>query len=532
MHNNKDGIDRDTRIALARYEVISAYLALVPARGHKRKLLERLATKTWTDADGEPMTVTAETLRAWVRRYRRGGLQALRDKPREKRGVAVLTPEQCELVCRLKEDVPERSLERVIRIAEESQLVAPGVLRRSTVHRVLQVKGLSARKAQVPDAQDLDRFEADFPNDLWQSDMLKGPWLPDPARPGKVRQAHLYAFIDDHSRLVLHGRFDFREDLPILELVFRRAVQRWGKPRRLYYDNGLVYRAGHMHQIIASLGCHRIIYTQSYRPMGHGKIEAVNRSVRGQFLAELKVSPVRTLDELNEAFSAWVDLEYNAKVHSETEQRPIDRWRQGCDRVQYAEQEVIRQAFVWKELRTPDKTGVFSLLGTRYQVGPGLGRHRIEVRFDPEAMHEVEVWQGNKFVERTRPLQIQAHRRPTARQQEQHETQAPAKAPVANWLGHLVDKHRKQSLVESTPAMTHQQQREAADFELLALLEQRLAPGAFDKAAAQELLQRFGPFDPLAAAAALDAHLARGIPLDQHVGFYVDLIRMTLGSES
>lgn len=119
MQNDKDGIDRDTRIALARYEVISAYLALGPSRGHKRKLLESLAARAWIDAEGQPLVVTAETLRAWVRRYRRGGLHALRDKSREKRGVSVLTPEQCELVCRLKEDVPERSLERIIRIAEE-----------------------------------------------------------------------------------------------------------------------------------------------------------------------------------------------------------------------------------------------------------------------------------------------------------------------------------------------------------------------------------------------------------------------------
>ncbi len=66
--------------------------------------------------------------------------------------------------------------------------------------------------------------------------------------------------------------------------------------------------AWHMHQIIASLSCHRIIYTQAYRPMGHGKIETFNRSIRGQFLAELKATPVRTLDELNEAFSAWIPV--------------------------------------------------------------------------------------------------------------------------------------------------------------------------------------------------------------------------------
>jgi putative transposase len=90
----------------------------------------------------------------------------------------------------LKRDVPERSLDRLLRIAEGAGIIEPGRLRRSTLHRILAAHHLSARPAaKTADASDLDRFEADAPNDLWQSDMLVGPWLPDPERPGKVRRA-------------------------------------------------------------------------------------------------------------------------------------------------------------------------------------------------------------------------------------------------------------------------------------------------------------------------------------------------------
>ncbi len=263
--------------ALSRYEVVGQYLAMKPKRGMKRKLLEELSSRTWIGPDGEPYQVAAETIRVWARRYRQSGLQGLMDKERPRRGVAVLSAAQQELVCNLKREVPERSLERIIKIAEEMGLVASGVLRRSTVHRVLQDAGISARAGKVPDRKDLDRFEADFTNDLWQSDMLKGPWLPDPKRPGKVRRAVLYAFIDDHSRLLLHGRFSFNENLPYLELVFRRALQKWGIPRRVYYDNGQVYRSNHMKQIVAELGMHRVVFTQKWRPEGHGLCVATHR---------------------------------------------------------------------------------------------------------------------------------------------------------------------------------------------------------------------------------------------------------------
>ena len=326
--------DPDLDKALCRYEVISAYLALAPGRGQRGPLLRKLAERAWTGPDGKPVRIAAETIRAWVRRYRTTGLVGLRDVPRAVRGPKALTAEQVELACRLKREVPERSLDRIIRILEDMKLAPEGTIRRSTLHRALKGAGLSRRACRVPDRQDLDRFEADCPNDLWQSDMLVGPWLPDPERPGKMRRAYLYAFLDDHSRLLLHGRFSFRGDLPALELVFRRCLQKWGVCRRVYYDNGQTYRSDHMRQVVATLGMHRISFTQVRRPEGHGKIEAFNHYCRSAFLAELAASRITTLDGLNEAFLAWADQEYARRVHSETGQTPmIDAVRfSGCTR--------------------------------------------------------------------------------------------------------------------------------------------------------------------------------------------------------
>ena len=69
--------DRRRERALARYQVISAYLALDPPRGKRRSTRERLAAKVWTDERGRPFQVSPSTIRVWVRRYRKGGLAAL-----------------------------------------------------------------------------------------------------------------------------------------------------------------------------------------------------------------------------------------------------------------------------------------------------------------------------------------------------------------------------------------------------------------------------------------------------------------------
>ncbi|MEQ1506361.1 MAG: helix-turn-helix domain-containing protein [Myxococcota bacterium] len=512
--------------ALVRYQVISAYLALEPLRGQRRAVLDQLAARTWTGADGAPFQVSAETIRVWVRRYRKSGLSGLRDRPRPVRGIQALTPEVIELVCSLKREVPERSLDRLLRILEDMGKVDPGAVRRSTLHRALQKAGLSARRIRVVDAHDLDRFEAIGPNDLWQSDMLAGPWLPDPEVPGKMRRAYLYAFLDDHSRLLLHGRFSFKGDLPALELVFRRSLQKYGVPRKVYYDNGATYRSGHMRQIVAELGIHSILFTTAYRPMGHGKIEAYNRYCTSAFIAEVKASAIQTLDGLNEAFLAWADREYNGKVHGETGETPTARWRAGIGRVRYAEEEAVRRAFQWKETRKADKSGLFSLFGVRFQVGVTLARRSVEIRYDPEQVQEIEVWSEGAFVERLRPFAVQPHRRPKT-----EPAAAPPAKPVADWLSHLVEKRRAEGATEPGPREVVDEakaRRAAQDDAIVALLADRLDPAVRDDASVGRFLERYGPIDLAVATASVDQQItARG--RDLHVRRYLDAIRRAGG---
>jgi len=62
-------------LALARYEIIGRYLALDPPRGQRRQVLEQLAAKPWPWVGGDPIEVSAETLRVWIRRFPEPGAQ-------------------------------------------------------------------------------------------------------------------------------------------------------------------------------------------------------------------------------------------------------------------------------------------------------------------------------------------------------------------------------------------------------------------------------------------------------------------------
>ena len=119
-----------------------------------------------------------------------------------------------------------------------------------------------------------------------------------------------------------------------------------------------------------------------------------------------------TLDQLNEAFFAWVDEEYNHRKHSELGMSPKKRWLKDSSRIEYLDEEKIRVAFLWRELRTPDKTSVIKLFSRSYKVSATLAKQRVEVRYDPEHLDTIEIYLNGKFRQKAKPLEVSPHRGP------------------------------------------------------------------------------------------------------------------------
>ena len=76
----------------------------------------------------------------------------------------------------------------------------------------------------------------------------------------------------------------------------------------------------------------KLTHSQPGRPQGRGKIERYFRTVRDKFLVEISDSiagtgtPVASLAELNSLFTAWVEQVYHQRVHTETDQTPLQRF--------------------------------------------------------------------------------------------------------------------------------------------------------------------------------------------------------------
>ena len=128
------------------------------------------------------------------------------------------------------------------------------------------------------------RFQRRHRNSLWQSDIKYGPFLPiGPG--GTSKQTYLVVFIDDATRFVVHAAFYDSLEQAIVEDAFRKAIQQYGVPEAVYFDNGKQYRTKWMGRTCSKLGI-RLLFAKPYSPESKGKVERLNGAV-GSFLNEV-----------------------------------------------------------------------------------------------------------------------------------------------------------------------------------------------------------------------------------------------------
>lgn len=399
-----DGYDRNTEVALFRYGLIAPVLHDPPPKGLLEQALREIASGSYLSPVSGTVRVSVTTLRRYLKAYRSGGFEALRPFPRGDVGSPrAFSPKVLAKAIALRQEQPARTTQTLVDIlARDPSLVNEPLPNVHTLATHLRQAGKTRRLlAKTPRA--FRRFEKDAVNALWQGDAMVGPWLPDPQLPARKRRAHLFCFLDDHSRLVPFAQFSFDEALPRMERVLKVALLRRGLPKAIYVDNGQVYSSTQFGAALATLGIRRF-QTAPYAPEGKGKQERFFETLRTQFLPEVQASGITTLDALNESFWAWLERVYHQRVHSETHQTPLARFAAGLDQVRPVDPETLRRAFLWREQRSVRKDATISLQGNRYQVPSHLVGRTLELRFDPFDLAEMELYLDGKELGRARVL--------------------------------------------------------------------------------------------------------------------------------
>jgi len=357
-------MDEDAKRAIAvfRFGVIADLVGgRKLSRGEKESILREKVASRWDIPFSTRSHVSRSTILSWVRAYERGGRQLERLNPegRKDRGRSrVMDEEAIAALVSLKKDRMGVSLPVLLKEARTKGILPPRyMVSYATIYRIFKKHGVSEADHAYPDRR---RFEAELPNDIWQSDCMHGPRV---LGEGRMRKTYLFAFIDDMSRLIPHGEFYLNERIDCYIGALTQALLKRGLPRKLYVDNGPAFSTQVLRHAMASLGI-ALVHSTPYQPEGRGKIERFFKSVRIQFLPTIPDG--LSLADLNERFKAWID-EYHLREHGSTKEAPLARYAKHLHCVREAPKDLMDH-FRKRVTRKVDKDRTISLDGRLYEA--------------------------------------------------------------------------------------------------------------------------------------------------------------------
>jgi len=374
-----------------RFSVIGQLLALPPPDGETLEgEIERLAATTWPHPTkpGEERTFGSSTIERWYYAARAADdpIAALTRRVRsdaghEKALTARLTEDlgrqygahpswtyqlhHDNLAVLVEADPDKYGVEK----APSYPTVRRAMQRRGWVRRrVPKRKGPRQRQLEGVEPRERRSFEAPAAHAIWHYDFHEGSRrVVD--RQGAYHDAHLLGVLDDCSRVCCHLQWYLGETSENVVHGLEQAFLKRRLPRAIVHDGGAGMIAAETLNGLKRLGIISMP-TLAYSPEQNGKQEVFWGSVEGRLMAMLeKVEPL-TLDFLNRATAAWVEGDYNHKVHEELDCTPIERLLQGPDvsRPPF-DLDVMRLAFTRQETRTQRKSdGTVSIDGVRFEL--------------------------------------------------------------------------------------------------------------------------------------------------------------------
>jgi len=396
-----------------RFSVIAPLLAAPPGQGEVRAALRELVGKTYRHpVTGKPVRFGFSTLERWYHKARQAidPVGELRKRPRSDRGGhrslgLLLRPR----IRALYDEHPSwsyRLLHDNLRVLVESEPELGAVPSYAVVRRWMKENGLFRKKKRRPrrptagslvaeerlKTLEVRSYEVEYVGGLWHTDFHSGS-LPVLLREGRWVYPQLLGVLDDRSRLCCHVQWYLRETAETFTHGLSQAFQKWGLPRALMSDNGGAETASEIETGLLELGVlHEL--TLPYSPYQNAKQEVFWATIEGRLLAMLEGVEELTLELLNESTLAFVELEYNRKLHSELGGSPLERFLgeksvlRDCP-----SSDELRRRFRRKATRTQRRSdGTVSVEGVRFEV-PSRFRHleKLPIRYASWNLSSVDL---------------------------------------------------------------------------------------------------------------------------------------------
>ena len=384
--------------ALKRYQMIAPLLDESLDEGKRRQLREEIA---------ERYDVSKRSIYRYEEKYREGAFEGLRLMNREKRRSQELPDNYEEIVgeaIQLKREGPRRSVRQIIKILESEGYAPPGVIKASTLQRYLYNAGLGVKQMKrYTEKRETTsrRFCRAHRNELWQGDIKYGPDIR--LSDGRLIKTYLSSLIDDHSRYIVQSEFYDNQRQEVVEDTFHKAILKHGKCDSCYLDNGTQYTSNQLHTALAKLGI-RVLHAKIRACESKGKIEKFHQKV-DQFIAEIKVAHVHSLEELNRRWKIFLEQDYQKEAHDGIREyyksygvtvplggiSPLQEWNRDTRGLVFLDTTVVSEAFLHHETRRLDNAGCFSFGDVRYEASAALANAEVEIVYDPMNTEVIKV---------------------------------------------------------------------------------------------------------------------------------------------
>ena len=333
-----------------------------PIEDREAVLLAFLGGEISKQKAADILSCTTRTIENYRNLYRKSGQDGLKDHRHS--NYRKLSEKQKETLIALKKKDRWRSARN---IRDELKLS----LSEHQVQRILVSKGLG--KENLKRVKAIIRFEAEAPNDLWQTDIQGKIAFPN------IGILYLIATLDDHSRFVPAGKWYRTQGKMNVFQIWYESLSRCGLPDAMLQDEGSQYKARTRfgtadYEWYAKQAGIKLIWANSAQCKG--KIERFWKFVQGDFVPS--VINAKTIDEVNGAFKIWLakynyvfKSRYFGNVTHASKYKPSER------RLSQTE---LQTLLTVEERRKVTRESTISLYGKYYYVPKGYIGCRIWVK--------------------------------------------------------------------------------------------------------------------------------------------------------
>ena len=378
-------------LALFKFQIIAPVINNTHGFSSNEEYFKHASNKYYSFNNKE-IKFSKSCIKSWYISYKKNGFQSLQKKTRKDfKKPRKLNNDTIQRIITLREQFPSITGSAIYKKLIDEKYINKLDVSLDTILRFIKLNNLKASQVTNIDRR---MFEMENVNDCWQSDTSFGPYV---TIDNKKYRTKLIMFIDDKSRLIMGFDFFLNDNAINMQEVFKKAIKTYGKPKRLFVDNGGPYDNKQLSLICATLGI-ELIHAKPYSPESKAKIERSFRTIKDGWMRCTDWNDFTSLEQIKTSLQTFLYNNYTNKVHSSTKETPNERWHNEYNKVVFLDEKFIDESFLHRIERKVRNDRTIKLDNFFYEVPFKYVHQTICLRYDPLNLDTLYIYEDNKCV--------------------------------------------------------------------------------------------------------------------------------------